>query len=176
MALMGGNGTGKSSILKLLCNECKNVTGYSHQSTLPQYSGQVRIGSGLVISYVPQDTSFLAGDLSTFAEEQKIDESLFKAILRKLDFARVQFEKEMQDFSAGQKKKVLIAASLCQSAHLYIWDEPLNYIDVLSRMQIEDLITTFKPTMLFVEHDRVFCENVATKIVELKGTPKCTVI
>jgi len=157
LALMGGNGSGKSSIIKL-------VTGDGALS-----HGHVNIASGLIISYVPQDTSFLSGDLKTFAEEHQIDESLFKAILRKLDFARIQFEKEMQDYSAGQKKKVLIAASLCQQAHVYIWDEPLNYIDVLSRMQIEDLITTFKPTMLFVEHDRAFCDNVATKIVDLSN-------
>ncbi len=59
---------------------------------------------------------------------------------------------------------MLIAASLCEEAHLYIWDEPLNYIDVISRMQIEDLLLTYKPTMLFVEHDNAFCENVATRI------------
>ena len=165
LALMGGNGSGKSSILKLICNETRDGS-LSHAQPIP-YTGNVRIGSGLVISYVPQDTSFLSGDLKDFAEKQQIDESLFKAILRKLDFARIQFEKEIQDYSAGQKKKVLIAASLCQQAHLYIWDEPLNYIDVLSRMQIEDLITSFKPTMLFVEHDRAFCDNVATKTVLL---------
>ena len=87
--------------------------------------------------------------------------------MRKLDFKRVQFEKDMVDFSAGQKKKVLIARSLCEHAHVYIWDEPLNYIDILSRMQIEELITTYKPTMIFVEHDRVFCENIGTKTVRL---------
>ena len=96
-----------------------------------------------------------------------MDESLFKAILRKLDFARVQFEKDMADFSAGQKKKVLLAASLCTQAHLYVWDEPLNFIDVISRMQVEDLLLACRPTLLFVEHDRVFCENIATKTVEL---------
>ena len=170
LALMGSNGSGKSSILKLICQNCKNglIGGDSllHSEAVP-HSGSVRVGSGLVISYVPQDTSFLYGDLSGFALEQKIDESLFKAILRKLDFTRIQFEKDMKDFSAGQKKKVLIAASLCQQAHVYIWDEPLNYIDVLSRMQIEELISSFKPTMLFVEHDRAFCDNVATKTVLL---------
>jgi len=155
LALMGGNGSGKSSILKLINGD-----------DIP-HTGQVKTTSGLIISYVPQDTSFLAGDLKDFAEKKNIDESLFKAILRKLDFSRIQFEKYMQDYSAGQKKKVLIAASLCQHAHIYIWDEPLNYIDVLSRMQIEDLITTFKPTMLFVEHDRVFCDNTATKTITL---------
>ena len=66
---------------------------------------------------------------------------------------REQFVKNMEDFSEGQKKKVLIAASLITPAHLYIWDEPLNYIDVFSRMQIEKLILEFEPTMLLVEHD-----------------------
>ena len=94
------------------------------------------------------------------------DESLFKAILRKMGMEREQFEKDMSRYSAGQKKKVLLAKSLCERAHLYIWDEPLNYIDVLSRIQIEDLLLEYAPTMIFVEHDEVFQEKVATKIVE----------
>jgi lincosamide and streptogramin A transport system ATP-binding/permease protein len=73
----------------------------------------------------------------------------------------------MADFSGGQKKKVLIAKSLCEKAHLYIWDEPLNFIDVISRMQIEELLLEYLPTMLFVEHDNEFCKNVATKIFKL---------
>ena len=87
-------------------------------------------------------------------------ESLFKAILRKLDFSREQFEKDISDFSDGQKKKVMIAASLCTPAHLYIWDEPLNYLDISSRRQLEDLIISCKPSMLIVEHDKTFCEAV----------------
>jgi lincosamide and streptogramin A transport system ATP-binding/permease protein len=169
LALMGGNGSGKSSILKLIYGMVGGSSlsyAGSKVEDVP-HTGQVRVSSGLVVSYVPQDTSFLSGDLSEFAEACKIDESLFKAILRKLDFSRIQFEKDIDDFSAGQKKKVLIAASLCQQAHVYIWDEPLNYIDVLSRMQIEELIVSFKPTMLFVEHDRAFCENISTKVVKL---------
>ena len=84
-----------------------------------------------------------------------------------MDFERIQFEKDMKEFSAGQKKKVLIAKSLCEQAHLYIWDEPLNYIDIYSRMQIEQLIKKFSPTMIFVEHDSVFRNTAATKIVRL---------
>ena len=79
----------------------------------------------------------------------------------------MQFEKDMRSFSAGQRKKVLLAKSLCQRAHLYLWDEPLNYVDVLSRMQIEALIREGQPTMLFVEHDRAFLENAATRVIEL---------
>ena len=129
------------------------------------FTGSLRIGSNLIISYVSQETSHLRGNLKDYAAAEGIDESLLKAILRKLDFSRVQFEKDMCDFSEGQKKKVLIAASLCQQAHLYIWDEPLNFIDVISRMQIEEMLMKYKPTLLFVEHDAAFHENIATKRV-----------
>lgn len=155
VAIDGKNGSGKSSLVKLLSN-------YPIEHT-----GTVAIGSGLVISYVPQDTSHLNGTLSKFALKNNLDESLFKAILRKMDFERVQFEKNMEDFSGGQKKKVLIAKSLCEQAHLYVWDEPLNFIDVYSRMQIEQLIKEFAPTMLLVEHDSAFRDAVANKIVNL---------
>ena len=63
------------------------------------------------------------------------------------------------------KKKVLIASSLLTPAHIYIWDEPLNYIDVFSRIQIEKVIKQYNPTMLLVEHDVKFRETIATKIV-----------
>ena len=155
LALRGGNGSGKSSILKLLCGE-----------EIP-YSGELRIGGGLVISHIPQDTSHLSGGMREYAKAQGIDESLFKAILHDLDFSKELYDKELSCLSAGQKKKVLIASSLCTPAHLYVWDEPLNYIDVISRMQIEELLIQFQPTILFVEHDRAFCENVATGIVAL---------
>ena len=109
----------------------------------------------------------LQGGLSKFIKDNSIDESLFKAILRKLDFSRVQFEKDMSEFSDGQKKKVLIAKSLSEKAHLLVWDEPLNYIDVISRIQIENVILEYEPTILFVEHDGAFCEMVGTKMIEL---------
>lgn len=156
IALDGKNGSGKSSLLGL-------ITGKPIEHT-----GTVSVGAGLVISYVPQDTSHLRGTLTSFARESHIDEVLFKAILRKMDFDRVQFDKDMSDFSGGQKKKVLIARSLCEHAHLYIWDEPLNFIDVYSRMQIEQLIADFSPTMIFVEHDRAFRDAIATKTVHLE--------
>ena len=73
----------------------------------------------------------------------------------------------MEDYSGGQKKKVLIAKSLCEQAHIYIWDEPLNFIDIFSRMQIENLIEEFKPTMLLVEHDKSFVDKIATKTISM---------
>ena len=79
----------------------------------------------------------------------------------------LEIMQEIQNMSEGQKKKVLIAASLLTPAHLYIWDEPLNYIDVFSRMQIEKLIETYQPTMLIVEHDERFCEKLSTQVLEM---------
>lgn len=155
IALQGANGSGKSSIIKLICGE-----------DIP-YTGEMRIGNGLSISYVSQDTSELRGKLTDFARDSGIDESLFLALLAKLGVPKRQMEKDMSSLSAGQKKKVLLARSICQPTHLHIWDEPMNYIDVISRMQIEELLLQFKPTILFVEHDKVFCDNIATKVVQL---------
>ena len=73
----------------------------------------------------------------------------------------------MENLSEGQKKKVLIAGSISKSADLYIWDEPLNYIDILTRIQIEDAILKYKPTLIFVEHDETFIEKIATKVIQL---------
>ena len=155
VALRGTNGSGKSSIIKLILGQ-----------KIP-YTGDLWRGNGLRISYVSQDTDRLRGRLSDFARDSGIDESLFLAMLAKLDVPKVQMEKDMSDLSAGQKKKVLLAKSICEPAHLHIWDEPMNYIDVISRMQIEELLLQFQPTILFVEHDKAFCENVATKTVKL---------
>ena len=62
---------------------------------------------------------------------------------------------------------MLIAQSLCEKSNLIIWDEPLNYIDIFSRMQIENLLSEFKPTMIFVEHDKIFYDSIANKTIHI---------
>lgn len=163
IALSGKNGCGKSTLIKMILQ--KTNSDSSVMDVLEE--GVCESASGLVISYVGQDATNLKGDIPTFCRKYHLDQSLFCTILRQLDFERVQFLKNMEDYSEGQKKKVLLAASLLTPAHLYIWDEPLNYIDVFSRMQIEKLLLEYKPTMLFVEHDVRFREVVATNIIEL---------
>ena len=155
LCLDGGNGSGKTSLLRLVLGE-----------EVP-HTGTLFRASGLKISYVPQRADHLEGNPVAWAEGQRIDLTQFLTILRKLDFSRELFSRNMSEYSAGQQKKVLLAASLCQSAHLYLWDEPLNYIDLFSRMQIEELLLQYRPTLLFVEHDRVFRERIATETIEL---------
>ena len=182
IVLDGRNGSGKSSLLKLLLEEVsergtllsQTVSGLPSKEKVQglEHTGRILVGSGLIVSYVSQDTSFLKGSLSEFAEKSGIDETLLKAVLRKLDFGREQFEKGMENFSGGQKKKVLIARSLCEQAHLYVWDEPLNFIDIYSRMQIERLILEMRPTLLLVEHDRAFRDAAAGKTVRMEPAAK----
>ncbi len=163
IVLCGKNGCGKSTIIKLILQK----TGIGNINSAFVEQGDCEIASGLKISYVPQGTDGLKGSIADFCNKYNLNYSLFCTILRQLDFERVQFLKNMEAYSEGQKKKVLLAASLLVPAHLYIWDEPLNYIDVFSRMQIEKLLLEYKPTMLFVEHDVRFREKIATKIIPL---------
>ena len=155
LQLKGKNGSGKSSIIKLILGE--DIA----------YDGDIHIQSNLKISYVSQETSNLFGSLKEYIDTNRIDEPLFKAILRKMDFEREQFNKPIESFSKGQKKKVLLAKSICEQANIYIWDEPLNYIDIFSRMQIEKLINEYRLTMIFVEHDETFANEIANKEVNL---------
>lgn len=132
-----------------------------------QYNGELKIANDLKISYVSQSTEDLKGNLKDFAQQNKIDESIFKAMLSKMGFSKLDFETSLEEMSEGQKKKVLIAKSISEQANIYIWDEPLNYIDILTREQIEEAILKYEPTLIFVEHDKTFVEKVATKIIDL---------
>ena len=155
IALSGKNGCGKSSLIRLILGE-----------DVP-HTGELFRAGGLKISYISQDTSRLKGDLSSFALQYGIDDALFRTVLKKLGLERVQFEKRIEEYSEGQKKKVLLAGSLCTPAHLFLWDEPLNFIDIFTRIQLEDLILDFQPTMVFVEHDQAFRKKVATREIHL---------
>ena len=191
--LRGANGCGKSSLIKAVLGKLQPgkpanaEVSTKHNQIMDQdrsekepenpitapdgstilTSGTLNVPSGLIVSYVNQDASHLSGSLREHAERNQLNYSLLLTLLRKLDLERLQFDKDLSEYSEGQKKKVLIASSLITPAHLYIWDEPLNYIDVFSRMQIERLIEVFRPTMLLVEHDVRFTEKLASRVVDL---------
>lgn len=155
MAIKGENGTGKSSILKLIVGE--NIPSNNALKIMPK----------LKISYVAQMTDEVKGTISEYARLNCVDESIFRAMLQKLGVDKDKVEKNLEDLSEGQKKKIMIARSISQDSEIYIWDEPLNYLDIQSREQIESMIIKYQPTMLFIEHDEVFINKIATKIVNL---------
>ncbi len=155
--LHGKNGCGKTTLIKAICS--------NFSDGLKILGGNLNIGSNLIISHIQQDTSHMRGDINSFCERMGLNQSLFLAILHQLGMERSAFSKKLENLSPGQKKKVLIAGSLATEAHLYIWDEPLNYIDVFTRMQIEDVIMHHTPTMIIVEHDICFENKVATKVI-----------
>lgn len=153
--LSGKNGSGKTSILKALLGEKKNL------------SGELTVKGGISISYVPQDFHLYTGSLKELTEKRGIDLTTLISILWQMGFERKQFEKTLEEFSDGQRKKVLLAASLCEPADLYIWDEPMNFVDLFTRIQLENLILKYQPTMLFIEHDPYFASKIATKEIKI---------
>ena len=155
LGITGGSGCGKSTVLRLL-------TG-----GLRPDAGEVSRPNDLVVSYLPQTLPNSPLTPARYAESLCADPALFLAILNKFDFKSELFGFPVASFSDGQKKKVALAASLSKSAHLYVWDEPLNFLDVISRMQIQELLPAYRPTLLFVEHDAAFCKAVATRTVEM---------
>lgn len=155
LAVTGPNGCGKSTLIKAALGQ------------LTPMVGQLYVAPRLTISYVGQETFHLCGSVQDFARSQGVDLSKYLMLLRKLDFPRAQFERDIGQMSAGQKKKVLLAASLCTDAHLYVWDEPLNFVDIMSREQIEELILSSNPTMLLIEHDSTFLHNIGCRMLPL---------
>ena len=155
VAIKGKNGSGKSSIIKLIIGE-----------DIPSNKG-IKVMPNLKISYVSQMTDEVKGSISQYARYNNVDEGIFRAMLQKLGVDKGKLEKDLSDLSEGQKKKVMIARSISQDSEIYIWDEPLNYLDIQSREQIENMILKYKPTMLFIEHDDIFIDKIATKVIEL---------
>lgn len=157
VAITGPNGSGKSSIIQYLLGE---FTGQS--------KGDVTRPATISISYVRQNYEDNTGTLTDFAQKNQLDLELFLNNLRKLGMERDVFHTSIENMSMGQRKKVELAKSFAQSADLYIWDEPLNYLDVFNQEQIEQLLLKVKPAMLIVDHDQRFLEKVATKRIDLR--------
>lgn len=157
VSLMGKNGSGKTTFIRAL---------------LAQFDGQQRgtfwLPNQIKISYIRQNYEDNQGTLFEFAEKEQLDYQIFLNNLHKLGLERTIFTQRIEQMSMGQRKKVEVAKSLSQRAHLYVWDEPLNYLDVFNQQQIEQMILHNKPTILLVEHDETFINTVSDRQIWLK--------
>ncbi|MDR3191272.1 MAG: ATP-binding cassette domain-containing protein [Lactobacillaceae bacterium] len=157
LAISGANGVGKSKL----------VSGILDQTELI-INGDLKLTPGLKISYVPQNVDNLAGSLMEYTKINQIEYEQLVWHLRQFGLEREVLTTPLEQMSMGQKKKVVLARSLSELANLYIWDEPLNYLDVFNQEQLIELILRVQPTMLIIEHDQHFIEQVADQVVDLK--------
>lgn len=156
LAIQGPNGSGKSSVIQ-------HILGIFQG----EVTGEVIQPQGVTISYVRQNYEDNRGTLQEFAEEHHLSYQELLNNLWKLGVERKVFQNRIEEMSMGQRKRVELAKSLATPAELFIWDEPLNYLDVFNHKQLEEVIQLVQPTMLIVEHDRTFLNKVATKIIPL---------
>jgi lincosamide and streptogramin A transport system ATP-binding/permease protein len=107
------------------------------------------------------------GRLRDLLADAGLDETRFRQLLGVVGIGADVFDRDLATFSAGQQKKVDLCRCLATPADLIVADEPLNYVDLYSREQIEQAMLEGGPTVLFVEHDRRFVDEVATRVVRL---------
>ena len=155
VALVGPNGCGKTSLLKAIVGE------------LGPSAGVIDLPGHLAWSRATQVPRWRAGFLRDWLRQEAIEESLFRGILGAMGVCGEIFERDLATFSQGERKKVDLCRSFLNPSALLIWDEPLNYIDLMSRAQVEEVVLDHAPTLLFVEHDRVFIERIATRVIDL---------
>lgn len=157
LAIIGENGSGKTSLLDFFLGK---FTG--------EVKGEVTLSSDWNLSLIRQSFLDNQGTLKEFAEERKINEQELLNHLRKLGVERSVFLNKIERMSQGQQKRVEVAKAMLTPADLFIWDEPLNYLDVFNHQQLEEAILNSRPTMIVVDHDRYFLNKIATKTIELK--------
>ena len=155
VAIIGSNGCGKTSLLRIFMNKLKLDEGLFYK---PNY---------VTISYARQSPLWDNGYLRKILRSEKIDETKFRNIMGVLGVTGNIFERPLETFSKGEIKKIELCKSFLESYDLFIWDEPLNYLDIMSREQIERVVLKYMPTLIFTEHDKTFIENIATKAIRL---------
>lgn len=155
IAVLGANGCGKTTLLRAALGE------------IPLQSGIAYIPPYLHVARAYQHPLWQCGYIRDHLHENNIDETHFRTVMGCFGITGAIFDRPLESFSFGQRKKVDICRSFLEPSHLLLWDEPMNYIDILTRQSIEEAILACTPTMLFVEHDRTFIERIATDVLSL---------
>lgn len=160
MCLLGENGTGKSTILKIILNE------------INPDSGEVKIGSNVKIGYLSQEVSFEKEDVSIvdyFSYNYGISLGEARKELAKILFSGDDVYKHISTLSGGEKSRLKLGMLIYEKVNTLILDEPTNHLDIESREVLEESLINYEGTLLFVSHDRYFVDKIATCIGEIEN-------
>lgn len=161
VAVIGNNGTGKTTILKLI------------NALLPADSGTITLGSKVHIGYYDQEHHVLHMEKTVFEEVQdaypNLGNTKIRNILAAFLFTGDDVFKRISDLSGGERGRVSLAKLMLSEANFLILDEPTNHLDITSKEILEQALKNYTGTVLYVSHDRYFINQTATRILELTG-------
>lgn len=159
VALIGSNGTGKTTILKLI------------NGIIPADSGSIYLGAKVNIGYYDQEHHVLDPDKTIFDEIRDaypdLNNTQIRNTLAAFLFTNEDVFKYIKDLSGGERGRVSLAKLMLSNANFLILDEPTNHLDITSKEILENALNSYTGTVLFVSHDRYFINSTATRIIEL---------
>ena len=161
VALIGNNGTGKTTILKII------------NKYVPKDTGRIVLGSRVKIGYYDQEHQVLSPEKTIFQEISDAYPSLtntrIRNVLAAFLFTGDDVFKKIEDLSGGEHGRVSLAKLMLSSANLLILDEPTNHLDITSKDILESALRSYTGTVFYVSHDRYFINKTATRILDLTG-------
>ena len=161
VALIGNNGTGKTTILKII------------NGIVDADEGEIRLGSNVEIGYYDQEQQNLDPDKTLFDEiadaYPNLKETRIRNVLAAFLFTDDDVFKRIRDISGGERGRVSLAKLMLSNANFLILDEPTNHLDIMSKEILESAINSYTGTVLYVSHDRYFINKTASRILDLKN-------
>ena len=159
IAIIGNNGTGKTTMLKII------------NGIIPADSGKITLGSKVTIGYYDQEQQVLDPDKTLFEEIQDaypdLNNTQIRNTLAAFLFTNDDVFKYIRDLSGGERGRVSLAKLMLSNANFLIIDEPTNHLDMVSKEILENALNNYTGTVLYVSHDRYFINTTATRIIEL---------
>ena len=162
VALIGNNGTGKTTMLKIITN------------SIPADAGTVRLGTNVHIGYYDQEQQLLSEEKTLFEEVQdaypNLNNTQVRSVLAAFLFTGEEaVTKRVSELSGGERGRLSLAKLMLSEANFLILDEPTNHLDMVSKEILEQALNSYTGTVFFVSHDRYFINQTATRILDLTG-------
>ena len=159
VALLGNNGTGKTTLIKIILGQDNN------------FDGDFKLGTSIKIGYIPQNIVFQNEEqtvLEYFLKESNFSETEARSKLAKYGFRQENVFKRIGKLSGGEKVRIMLLKLVQKDINFLILDEPTNHIDIDTREILEEVLQQYKGTLLFVSHDRFFINKLANRILNIE--------